>query len=532
MEYLLHHAFHQCVMKQPSAPAIIFEGRGVTTYKELNNKANMFCAAIEKIIPTTASGHTLIGVLSNVNPGSIASVFGILKAGRAYVPVDTLYSAAQLENMLEETGMTTLIADRFMLEKHYEVLIHSHLKALIIFGDDSTAKIYSLQAGELTLTHDGLTYDPDCLKTGNPPSDSLAYVLHTSGSTGTPKGIMLSHRNALTFVRWMQKEFHVTPQDRVISRAPLKFDLSVFDIFNTLSAGATLICFDWDRERVKGEKHADYVNLLENEQATIIYTTPSTLITLMEKGRLFVKETSLRTIMYAGEPFPVAKLQKLVAMAPNINIANIYGPTETNIITCHWVNNGDLENNSIPLGIEVDDTEILVVAENGQDICKPDQVGEIWCRGGTVTLGYLNQPELTARCLVRSPFHPYPAFFWRTGDFAFRDANGILHYKGRRDHIYKVNGYRIEIGEIEEATAKLAFVHESCVVVKKEQGQNIIVCHYSLIEGACFDLTQAKKILNRHLQSFKIPHRFIYHHELPKTSSGKVDRTLLQIINQ
>lgn len=339
---------------------------------------------------------------------------------------------------------------------------------------------------------------------------------------------MLSHRNALTFVRWMQKEFQITPQDRVISRAPLKFDLSVFDIFNTLSAGATLICFDWDKERVKNNKHKDYVHLIESERATIIYTTPSTLMALMEKGDLFVKENSLRTIMYAGEPFPITKLQKLHEIAPKTKIANIYGPTETNIITYHWVNNGDFESNSIPLGIEVDDTEILVVTENGQNICQPDETGEIWCRGGTVTLGYLNQPELTAKSLVRSPFHAYPAFFWRTGDYAFRDLKGILHYKGRRDHIYKVNGYRIEIGEIEDVIAKIDSIHESCVVVRKEQENNIIVCHYSLKQGACFDFLGVKKILNAHLQSFKIPHQFVYHTELPKTSSDKVDRTLLQ----
>ncbi len=469
-----------------------------------------------------------IGILSHVNAESIASLFGILKAGKAYVPIDTLYSSLQLEKVLRETGMTTLIADRAMLEKYYDVLMASSLTSMIIFEIDDAPKIYSLQEGKLIPVDADIQYDPDCLQIINQPSDSLAYILHTSGSTGTPKGIMLSHRNALTFVRWMQKEFQITPEDRVISRAPLKFDLSVFDIFNTLSAGATLICFDWNKERTKSNKHKDYVHLLESEQATIIYTTPSTLMTLMEKGDLFTKKNSLRTIMYAGEPFPITKLKKLHELAPKVKIANIYGPTETNIITYHWVNDNDFNSNSIPLGVEVDDTEILVVTENGQDICKPDETGEIWCRGGTVTLGYLSQPELTAKSLVRSPFHAYPAFFWRTGDYAFRDLKGTLHYKGRRDHIYKVNGYRIEIGEIEDAVAKIDFIHESCVVVRKEQENNIILCHYSLKKRACFDFLEVKKILNTYLQSFKIPHQFVCHTELPKTSSGKIDRTLLQ----
>lgn len=530
MEYLLHHGFHQCVLRQPSAPAIIFEGRGIITYRELNDKANIFCAAIKKVTSATENEKILIGILANVNPDSIAGLFGILKAGKAYVPIDTLYSEFQLESILKETGITTLIADEIMVANYYNVLTSSQLKNIITLGNDNIPTIYSLDQGNLIFSQEEIPYDPDSLEIINQPSDSLAYVLHTSGSTGRPKGIMLSHRNALTFVRWMQKEFQITTADRVISRAPFKFDLSVFDIFNTLSAGAALICFDWDRNRLKIDKHKDYVKLLENERATMIYTTPSTLMTLMAKGNLFINENSLRTIMYAGEPFPVEKLKKLTTLAPTIKIANIYGPTETNIITYHWVNQNDLESNSIPLGKVVDDTEIIVVADNGQEICKPDQIGEIWCRGGTVTLGYLNQSELTAKCLVKSPFHLYPAFFWRTGDFAFRDVNGILHYKGRRDHIYKVNGYRIELGEIEEATAKIPFFHESCIVVKKEQEHNLIICHYSLNDGAHFDLTEAKKILNAHLQSFKIPHQFIIHTELPKTSSGKIDRTFLQKI--
>lgn len=532
MEYLLHHDFHQCVKRQPLAPAIIFDGREVITYQEVNRRANVFCSAIKNTISTSASGQTFIGVLSNVNPGSIASLFGILKAGRAYVPIDTLYSNIQLDNMLRNTAMETLIADRRMLDKYYIVLINSQLKSVIVFEDDNDLKVYSVCDGELKLMTEEISFDPDCLKIIHQPSDSLAYILHTSGSTGTPKGIMLSHRNALTFVRWMQKEFALTSKDRVISRAPLKFDLSVFDIFNTLSRGAVLLCFDWDYDRQKGNKHKEYVRFLEKEKATVIYTTPSTLITLMEKGDLFNHSNDLHTIMYAGEPFPITKLKKLTELAPDIKIANIYGPTETNIITCHWVNHSDLENSSIPLGTEIDDTEIIIVSEDGQRICQPGEIGEIWCRGGTVTLGYLNQPELTATCLVRSPFHPYPAFFWRTGDFAFRDAHGILYYKGRSDHIYKVNGYRIEIGEIEEAIANIPFVHEFCIVVRESQEKNIIVCHYSLVKDACFNLERAKGMLSHYFQSFKIPQEFIFHNELPKTSSGKIDRSLLQSTNQ
>ncbi|MGL6002931.1 MAG: AMP-binding protein [Plesiomonas sp.] len=528
MDNLLHHAFHQRVKEMPTAPALISEHGAITTYNELNRIANQFKQAISSTRASTYAGQTFIGILSNVNVGSVAALLGVLKMGKSYIPIDTLYSPIQLQRIIKETKMVTLVADRVMLEKYQPYLMNCTLETMIIFDESGVPELYALEAGKMTPCSYDIHHNIDCLETKNQPSDSLAYILHTSGSTGTPKGIMLSHRNALTFVRWMQKEFQLTKKDKVISRAPLKFDLSVFDIFNTLSVGAAIIYFDWNRNRDKNLKHKDYVRLLEREKATLLYTTPSTLITLIEKGGLFNKKNNLRTIMYAGEPFPVAKLRKLCELTTETKIANIYGPTETNIITFHWVQECDLLNDSIPLGYEIDDTEIIIVTDNGKHICQNNEIGEIWCRGGTVTLGYLNQPDLTKECLVTSPFHPYPAQFWRTGDYGYKDTKGVIHYKGRRDHIYKINGYRIEIGEIEEVTARLPHVHESCIVINKSGETGSIICHYSLNDGAIFNQEKVVEIMSTYLQAYKIPHHFIQHDELPKTSSGKIDRVRLQ----
>lgn len=230
----------------------------------------------------------------------------------------------------------------------------------------------------------------------------------------------------------------MTCGDVVISRAPLKFDLSVFDIFNTLSAGAALVCFDWQKQRSSIEKHRDYVSLLRRERVSILYTTPSTLITLAYRGGLGQNSTSLRQIIYAGEPFPVAKLRHLMESLPDTRFSNIYGPTETNIITSFHIAPGDLDKhqNAIPLGAGADHSEILVVDE--ARVCRAGEVGEIWCQGPTVCHGYLNMPDLTRKYLVTSPFAQYPGKFWRTGDYGFRDKQGVLHYRGRRDLMIKL----------------------------------------------------------------------------------------------
>ena len=177
--------------------------------------------------------------------------------------------------------------------------------------------------------------------------------------------------------------------------------------------------------REKDQKHRSYVELMERTKATILYTTPSTFISLMNHGGLGEAQLNLSRIMYAGEPFLVPQLQKLMRLLPHTRIANIYGPTETNIITYYWIDHIDDSTTAIPLGHVVDDTEILVVSEDKTRVCSADEIGELWCRGGTVTSGYFGMPEKTKEQLVQSPFHTYPCYYWRTGDYGFRDARGF-----------------------------------------------------------------------------------------------------------
>jgi len=248
----------------------------------------------------------------------------------------------------------------------------------------------------------------------------------------------------------------------------------------------------------------------------------------MNKGNLSQQKLFLRTLMYAGEPFPVPQLQSLKKAVPQARIANIYGPTETNIITYWWIDHIPKNATSIPLGHVVEDTEILIVSEDGKRICGPDELGELWCRGGTVTLGYLGMPEKTKEQLVQSPFHSFPTWFWRTGDYGFCDKKGILHYRGRKDHMVKVRGFRIELGEIESALAKHKRLDEFCVVaIPDEKYGNKLIGYYTLLPGAELTETGLKQFLSKYLPDYMIPYQLYVEVVLPKTSSGKIDRVLL-----
>lgn len=525
MRYLLHDVFIDAVNTSPDKVAIITERGDRFSYQELNTLSNKFSSLFLKIKAGSVLNKPYIGVISPVHERSIACIIGALKIGGAYVPLDEYSPHDRLVHIVNNTKLDVIVVDENWYIKNYDLFKNENIKKVVVLSDhiDGDFIVDKTILYNEILSHSDL--EPTRL---NQVSDDLAYILHSSGSTGIPKGIMLTHRNARTFVDWMHKEFKVVEQDIIMSRAPFKFDLSVFDIFNTFKAGATLICFDWGKKREEQNKHTDYVKLMEKEKVTILYTTPSTFISLMNRGGLGESDLALREVMYAGEPFPTPQLRKLQEAIPGVRIANIYGPTETNIITYYWVDKIPEDNEPIPLGGVVDDTEIIVVSEDSKKICEPGELGELWCRGGTVTLGYLGMEEKTKEHLVLSPFHKYPALFWRTGDFGYRDIEGCLHYRGRKDHMIKVKGFRIEIGEVESAISALDGVDEFVVVaIPDDKYGNRLYCFYTLLDNVLLKEDTIIEFLKTKLPDYMIPFKFFLKDVLPKTSSGKVDRVLL-----
>jgi amino acid adenylation domain-containing protein len=511
MTYLLHEPVLAAIREFAGRVALTGEDGRVTTYGQLGADAEAWSAALARC-KGPRRDNPFVGILAPVSAQGIAAVIGALTAGFTYVPLDEQSPTGRLSAVMENAGLDVIVADPAYLARHPGLGTVSGVRHVLLTSD-------ALGAGGAHQATSAVL------------SDDLAYVLHSSGSTGVPKGIMLTHRNARTFTDWMQKEFALRPGDVVMSRAPFKFDLSVFDVFNTMAAGARLVLFDWTRERDADARHRDYAALMAREGATVLYTTPSTLIALMNRGGLAAAAPPLRTVMYAGEPFPTAQLRRLLQALPGTQVANIYGPTETNIITYQWVDELPEDDAPVPLGREVDDTEIIVVTEDGTRICAAGELGELWCRGGTVTAGYLGMPEKTAQHYVRSPFHRAPAYFWRTGDYGFRDAAGLLHYRGRRDHMVKVRGYRVELGEIEAALAGHGQLDEAAVVAVPDTRNgtgSVLACYFAALPGHSVTTDEVRAYLEVKVPGYMLPRLIVSTPALPKTSSGKIDRVRLQ----
>jgi acyl-coenzyme A synthetase/AMP-(fatty) acid ligase len=316
---------------------------------------------------------------------------------------------------------------------------------------------------------------------------------------------MISHRNALAFVDWAADAAQLVEQDRVASVAPFHFDLSVFDIWATLSRGATLVIVD-EATVLSGRR---MVERIAEQNITVWYSVPSALILMLESGELALRGApSLRVVFFAGEVFPIRHLRRLMNALPKARFLNLFGPTETNVCLAYEMPDVPAEDaTAIPIG-RATCGDVVAIVDEARVPVPNGSVGELLVDGPTVMLGYWN-----AGNPILAP-HPYP-----TGDFVERRPDGEILYHGRRDHMVKVRGFRIELGEVEAALAYHPGIREA--VAFAWEGQLVAVVRTS-------DPGLSVLAIRRHcagrLPPYMIPSDIRLATELPRTTSGKVDR--------
>lgn len=510
MKYLIQHFLDDSFNQRPDA-VVIKQGQKEFTFAEVNRLARQFARQYQQL---GLKKGDMIGLLSRVRVEAVAAMIAALRSGIVYVPLNIHAPSRWVGNITRKSGISVLLVDPEYLEKSDELDVYG-IQHRICLGD-------SPEFPDL-ITFNHVRQGSDAPLPETPlMADDLAYILYTSGSTGDPKGILITHRNAFTFIDWMGQEFDVNPSDRVLSRAPLQFDLSVFDIFTTMSAGGCLVI----PEMGFSNKPQEILELMRAEKITIIYTVPSAYIGMLTKADLYRNLPSLRLLLYAGEPFPTPYLRRVMECLPNTKVSNIYGPTETNIVTYYHLDTPPENDEPIPIGMPVHDTEAFIVDENLNRL--PDgEVGEILIRGGTVFAGYFNDPELTRKRLIQSPFHGYPTLCCRTGDYGRILPDGNIAYHGRMDNMVKTRGYRVELGEVESAISACAGVEEVAVIPKPHEKYGNSLHAYVGNKAETLNLDDLKASLEAQIPAYMVPFEFIRKSELPKTATGKIDRVRL-----
>ena len=525
MAYLLQRLLTEAAVRQPQRPAVA-SGGCLLTYQELDRLSNKMARALLRL--GVAPGDR-VGILAPKSATAVIGIYGALKAGACYVPLDPKAPAGRLSHIVRDSDAAVIVADEARasqattlvgsVSRPPGVVVASvpgrpgHEEAVAAAAQGAAIVPPAAVAGE----------SGEPLAEERAIETDLAYILYTSGSTGTPKGVMISHRNSLTFVEWAAAAAGLGEQDRVCSPAPLHFDLSVFDIFAACAAAACLTVLPDGAATFP----VSIARWLQAERISVWYSVPSVLTLLACYGSLQQFDLSgLRTVIFAGEVFPPRHLSRLMAELPHARYLNWYGPTETNVCTAFEVPAGGAGDRPAPIGKACANTEVFAVTSDGRRVSRPGEEGELYVRGPSLMRGYWGQPAKTSEALVRHPFRAEPGeLVYRTGDLVTLDQAGNYAYLGRRDHMVKVRGYRVELGEVEATLYRHPAIGEAVVLPVPDELLGTRLRAVVAADGAG-GLTREDVLdhCRRWLPGYMVPDIIEFRETLPRTSTGKVDR--------
>ncbi|MDU0300629.1 non-ribosomal peptide synthetase [Streptomyces sp. PAL114] len=473
-------AFEAQVERAPDRLALIGEKERLT-YGELNRRANRLA---HWLVEQGAGPERLVAVRIPRSVDLIVAIYAVVKAGAAYLPVDTELPEDRMRHVLD-SARPLLVLDEELVD---------------VSGYPETNPERELSP------------------------DNAAYVIYTSGSTGGPKGVQVAHRSIMNRLAWGLSHFDVGAEDRVLLSTTASFDVSVPELFAPLQAGAAIVI-----ARPDGRRDPSYLaELIQREGVTGADFVPSLL-------EAFVIEpsakqcTSLRWIEVAGEAFPPALADRAVDVLPGCGVHNLYGPTEASVEVTAWQHVPGADR--VPIGAPIWNTQVYVLDSALRPVA-PGVAGELYLAGTNLARGYLGQTGLTAGRFVACPFGEPGSRMYRTGDLVRWNGDGQVEYLGRTDFQVKVRGFRIELGEIEQTLTAHPHVDAAVAVVREDRADDQRLVAYVVpakgtADPAALDLTALTGLAREHLPEYMVPSAIMPLAEFPVTPSGKLDRKAL-----
>lgn len=507
--------------RSPDSVALVM-GDARLSYGYLESLTNQLARLQQAHGVTTGSR---VCVVAAKTQWTIAGLLATLKAGGIYVPVDSASPAARVARIVEAAEPSLVLADSTATGLLDDLIGQGGLPAGTPVGAlDTPVAGERFDAAFDRADAAGLPAEQLQLRDGG---SEIAHLLFTSGSTGVPKGVMIGHANVAAFIDWAVGYFGLRPTDRISGHPPLHFDLSTFDIYGALAAGAQL-------HLVPTELNVDpraLAAFIRDHELTQWFSVPSVL-TYMAKFDVVADGDfpALERLLWCGEVLPTAVLMQWMRRLPGVRFTNLYGPTEATIASSFYTVPACPadETAPVPIGTACSGEELLVLDQHRRPVPR-GEVGDLHIAGVGLSPGYWRDEEKTAAAFVADPRSP-GARMYRTGDLARYDDDGLVYFLGRADSQIKSRGYRIELGDVEAAVNAVPGVRE-CAVVGVETGGfegTTICCAFSVLAGAELAPPELRRQLAATLPGYMVPTRWRELVTLPKNVNGKIDRKELR----
>ncbi|MGW4652528.1 non-ribosomal peptide synthetase, partial [Kitasatospora sp. NPDC004289] len=494
----LPELFAAQVSRTPDAVAVVFEGVELS-YAELDARANRLAG---HLVDQGVGPESVVAVCLERSADLVVALLAVEKAGGAYLPVDPDLPAERIGYMLGDSGAAwALTAAR------YAALLASHV-AVSVLDDPATAA--------------ALAARPEAAPEVALRPEHPAYVIYTSGSTGRPKGVVVAHEGIVNRLEWMQREYDLTPSDRVLQKTPFGFDVSVWEFFWPLLEGATLVV-----ARPGGHQDPVYLaQLIQKQAVTVTHFVPSMLETFLTVPAVGAC-VSLRRVICSGEALPLHVQQRFFeVLGTRSGLYNLYGPTEASVDVTAWRCHQGQGGGSVPIGAPVANTRTYVL-DDALRLVPPGVGGELYLAGVQLARGYAGRAALTAERFVASPFGTAGSRMYRTGDIARWTGGGQLEYLGRADDQVKIRGLRVEPGEIATALAAHPEVARAVVIVREDLPGDKRLVAYVVPDGEGLLPSEVREFAADGLPDYMVPSAVVLLDALPVTANGKLDRRAL-----
>jgi amino acid adenylation domain-containing protein/non-ribosomal peptide synthase protein (TIGR01720 family) len=501
----IHYLIEDRVAGTPGAIAAVC-GKERITYAALNERSNRLAHYLRGL---GVGADVPVAVAMERSLDMIVALLAILKAGGAYVPIDPEYPAERVQRMMEDCAAPV-------------ALTQAHLLPAL---PGRVSRVFCVDRDWDLVSRESPVNPPKLVEAGH-----LAYAIFTSGSTGGPKGAMNEHGAVCNRLLWMQEAYGLTAGDRVLQKTPFSFDVSVWELFWPLIAGARLVF-----AKPGGHRDSRYlVSLIREEGITTLHFVPSMLRVFLEEPEVSSCD-SLRRVICSGEALAF-DLQERFMAALDAELHNLYGPTEAAVDVTFWHCRKEANRRSVPIGRPIANTRIHIVDEQLEPVAV-GVPGELLIGGVAVGRGYLNRPELTAAKFIPDPFRDVPgARLYRTGDLARYRDDGAIEFLGRLDQQVKIRGFRIEPGEVEDALRSYPGVRDCVVLALEERGLKRLAAWvvFDAVFDAAFDGgilpdAEVRTWLKARLPEYMVPSLLIAVPALPLLPNGKLNRGALPV---